>query len=128
MLESYPKTFFIDIDGTIAPNLTIEDLDKYNEVPDYVQELLPGVKQFFDSLHRTDIVIFTTARESKYRELTERTLKHHKIRYHQLIMNLPAGQRFLINDTVNMFYQKAIAINVLRNHGFGDTKIFDPET
>lgn len=127
MLESYPKTFFIDIDGTIVPNLSIEDLDNALTIPNYIQELLPGVKSFFNKLHRNDIVIFTTARESKYKELTERTLHHHKIRYHQMIMNLTVGQRFLINDTVNMFYQKAIAINVLRNHGFGDPSVFDPE-
>lgn len=127
MLDSYPKTFFIDIDGTIVPHLTIEELDKYMEVPMYTQELLPGIKKFFESLHRNDIVIFTTARSSKYKEFTERTLYHHKIKYHQLIMSLPSGQRFLINDTVNMFYHKAVAINLLRNHGVGDVNVFDPE-
>ena len=127
MLDSYPKTYFIDIDGTIVPNLTIEDLDEYIQIPNYIQDLLPGVKNFFNSLHRNDVVIFTTARENKYKELTERTLNHHRIKYLQLIMDLPSGQRFLINDTMNVFYQKAVAINVLRNHGMGDVSIFDPE-
>ena len=127
MLDSYPKTYFIDIDGTIVPNLTIEDLDEYIQIPNYIQDLLPGVKKFFISLHRNDVVIFTTARGNKYKELTERTLNHHRIKYLQLIMDLPAGQRFLINDTVNIFFKKSIAINVLRNAGFGDVSIFDPE-
>lgn len=127
MLDSYPKTYFIDIDGTIVPNLTLEDLEKYNQVPNYIQDLLPGVKEFFTHLHKYDVVIFTTARGSEFREITERTLRFHKIKYNQMIMDLPAGQRFLINDTVNMFYQKAIAVNVLRNHGMGDITVFDPE-
>ena len=127
MLDSYPKTYFIDIDGTIVPNLTLEDLEEYTKIPNYIQDLLPGVKKFFTNLHRNDVVIFTTARENKYKELTERSLRHHRIKYNQLIMDLPAGQRFLINDTVNVFYQKAIAINVLRNHGMGDVSVFDPE-
>lgn len=127
MLDSYPKTYFIDIDGTIVPNLTMEDLERYSKVPNYIQDLLPGVKKFFSSLHKYDVVIFTTARNNEFREMTERTLSFHKIKYNQLIMDLPAGQRFLINDTVNMFYQKAIAINVLRNHGMGDVTEFDPE-
>ena len=59
--------------------------------------------------------------------MIEKTLKYHNINYHQLIMDLPVGQRILINDTVNMCYQKAIAINVLRNHGFGDIIKFEPE-
>lgn len=127
MLDSYPKTYFIDIDGTIVPNLTLEDLEKYSQVPNFIQDLLPGVKDFFNHLHKYDVVIFTTARGSEFKELTERTLRFHKIKYNQLIMDLPAGQRFLINDTVNMFYQKAIAVNVLRNHGMGDITVFDPE-
>lgn len=127
MLDSYPKTYFIDIDGTIVPNLTMEDLEKYSKVDNYIQELLPGVKKFFSSLHKYDVVIFTTARGSEFKNMTERTLKHNNIKYHKLIMDLPTGQRFLINDTVNMFYQKAVAINVLRNHGFGNVIEFDPE-
>jgi uncharacterized HAD superfamily protein len=127
MLDSYPKTYFIDIDGTIVPNLTISDLEKYIHVPNYIQDLLPGVKKFFETLYNNDVVIFTTARGSQYKELTERTLRHHRIKYHQLIMDLPIGQRVLINDSVNMLYQKAIAINVLRNHGMGDVGVFNPE-
>lgn len=126
MFDSYPKTYFIDIDGTIVPNLTIEDLNRYIQIPNYMQDLLPGVKKFFTNLHDNDVVIFTTARGSQYKELTERTLRHHRIKYLQLIMDLPAGQRILINDTVNMFYQKAVAVNVLRNHGMGDVSVFDP--
>jgi hypothetical protein len=44
-----------------------------------------------------------------------------------LIMDLTSGELYLFNNTPNILYQKAIAINLLRNTGFGDTFIFDPE-
>lgn len=121
------KTYFFDIDGTIVKNLSYEDLELHVKDPTFIQELLPGVKKFFISLKENDIVIFTTARSTVYREMTIRTLKYHNIKYKQLIMDLPSGERYLINDTVNFFYKKSIAINVLRNVGLGDTFIFDPE-
>ena len=43
-------------------------------------------------------------------------------------MNLPVGKRYLINDTSNMLYQKAIAINLLRDKGFGNVYNFDPKS
>jgi uncharacterized HAD superfamily protein len=121
------KTYFMDIDGTIVENLSWEDLEKYNDDPYFIQMLLPGVEHFFIRLQKEDIVIFTTARSEKFREMTERTLKFHNIKYKLLIMDLTSGERYLVNDTPNMLYHKSIAINVLRNQGFGDTFIFDPE-
>jgi uncharacterized HAD superfamily protein len=122
------KTYFMDIDGTIVENLSWEELEKHNEDPDFIQMLLPGVERFFRyHINEQDIVIFTTARSEQFREMTKRTLKYHNIEYKNLIMDLTSGERYLVNDTVNMFYPKSIAINVLRNTGFGDTFIFDPE-
>lgn len=67
------KTYFVDIDGTIVSNLTEDDLEAVYSDKNYVQELLPGVGHFFLSLNETDVIIFTTARIEKYREMTERT-------------------------------------------------------
>lgn len=125
--DNYPKTFFIDIDGTIIAHPEEGKLDKISEIDGYVEELLPSAKEFFESLKENDIVIFTTGRREKHRKLTERTLKYHNIKYKYLIMDLPWGQRYLINDTTNMLYQKAIAINLLRDKGFGDIYNYDPK-
>lgn len=123
-----PKTFFIDIDGTIVPNLTNDQIDQIILTqPDYLEELLPGVHHFFSSLKPDDTIIFTTARLESHRSFTEKTLKTHGISYHSLIMGLSCGERVLINDTPNVFYQKAVAVNVLRDTGFGDSFIFDPD-
>ena len=121
------KTYFIDIDGTIVPNLSWNDLKMYSKVDDYIQELLPGVSHFFNALSNDDIVIFTTARGSCFKEMTERTLKFHNIKYREIIYDLNVGPRILINDTPNIFFHKSIAINVLRDSGFGDSFIFDEE-
>jgi bisphosphoglycerate-independent phosphoglycerate mutase (AlkP superfamily) len=125
-----PRTFFIDIDGTIVKHLSDEELDlilKEKTKDEFREELLPGVSHFFKSLNKDDTVIFTTARMEEHRQITEEMLKHNGIHYSQLIMGLSCGPRYLINDTVNCLYQKSIAINVLRDTGFGDISIFDPD-
>lgn len=121
------RTFFIDIDGTIVKNLTNEELDIKKKKGEFKEGLLPGVLHFFKCLNDDDIVIFTTARTESHRVMTEEMLEFNGIKYNKLIMELSCGERYLINDTVNCFYKKAIAINVLRDTGFGDTFIYDPE-
>ena len=61
------RTFFLDIDGTIVPNLNWDELVEVVKDPEYIQPLLHGVHHFFVSLLETDIVIFTTARTEEYR-------------------------------------------------------------
>jgi uncharacterized HAD superfamily protein len=124
-----PRTFFIDIDGTIVKNLTNEELDIIltHYKGEFREDLLPGVDNFFKSLKEDDTVIFTTARTEDHRQMTEEMLAYHDIKYTQLIMGLSCGERYLINDTPNVFYKKAIGINVLRDTGFGDTFIFDSD-
>lgn len=125
-----PRTFFIDIDGTIVKNLTNEELDlilTQKTKGEFREDLLPGVEHFFISLKDDDTVIFTTARTENHREMTEEMLAFHNIKYSQLIMGLSCGERYLINDTPNVFFKKAIGVNVLRDVGFGDTFIFDPD-
>lgn len=120
------KTFIFDIDGTIVKNLTMDELDNWDS--NEVQELLPNVKHFFLTAEvRNYIIIFVTARRESHRELTEKMLKHHDIKYKCLIMELNQGERYLVNDTPNVFYNKAIGVNILRDVGFGDSFIFDPE-
>jgi len=118
----------MDIDGTIVENLSNDQLDKYMNDPNFVQELLPGVSHYFKNFSSEDILVFTTARFERHREMTERTLKSHNIDFYKhLIMDLPSGPRIVVNDTPNVLYHKAIAVNVMRDTGFGDTFIFDPE-
>ena len=127
--DNDPNTFFIDIDGTIVPYPKYHgELDEKAKIDNYVEDLTPGAKEFFNSLKSYEVVIFTTGRREIHRKLTERTLKYHNIKYKHLIMDLPVGKRYVINDTRNMLYQKAIAINLLRDKGFGDVYDFNPKS
>lgn len=122
--ENNGKTYFIDIDGTLVNNKQEEDLmellkrDEGEMNAGSIEELLPNVKQFWNNIDDNDIVIITTARSEKYRKFTEKIFQKYNLRYDKLIMDLRTGPRVLINDTFDLTYQKAIAINVKRDQGF----------
>lgn len=88
-LSNLPKTWLIDIDGTIV---------KHNGYKTGGDELLEGVEDFFAKLDERDVVIFLTARSEDMRKKTEEFLRDHKIRYNEIIFGLPMGERILIND------------------------------
>jgi hypothetical protein len=113
------KTYFIDVDGTIVPHLSNRELDKIVQSgKSYIEELLPGVKELWNTFQEDDVIIITTARTEAHRLLTEKTLFTNNLRFDKLIMNLPSGPRYVINDTPDVTFPKAIAINVKRNEGF----------
>ncbi len=112
------KTIFCDIDGTIVYHKTIKDLDEILESDgQIVEELLPGVKELWECFD-DDVIIITTARDIKYKNMTENIFKLNNLRYDQILFNLGTGPRVLINDTPDIRVQKANAINVKRNGGF----------
>lgn len=118
------KTYFIDVDGTIAKYLTYEQLDMLardlNNSLDVKEILLPGVKELWKTFKPDDKIIITTARYERHRAITAKLLNDNGLRYDMLLMDLPNGPRVLINDvpSKNSKVKKAIAINVERNKGF----------
>jgi len=54
--------------------------------------LIPGIKKLFKKIKKEDYVILLTARDLKYKELTINSLKKYKIKYNQIIFNLPKGE------------------------------------
>jgi hypothetical protein len=115
------KTYFIDIDGTIVPYLTNEQLDNMIPIPinsTCTEQLLPGVKELWETFSNEDIIVMTTARHERHRQFTEKIFSQNNLVYSHLIMDLTNGPRILINDTPDIFYKKAIAVNVRRNDGF----------
>lgn len=112
-------TYFLDIDGTLVPHLTNEQIDLIMSNKIVIkEELLVGVKELWTKFKKNDVIIITTARRESHRELTTKIFTENNLRYDNLIMNLPSGQRVLINDSPDIFYKKAISINVKRNQGF----------
>jgi uncharacterized HAD superfamily protein len=108
------KTYFIDIDGTIVQHLTYGQLDD----PNIHDTLLPGVIELWNSFDDEDIIIITTARLQKHEEFTKKIFEQYHLRYNKMLFDLNSGPRILINDTPDISFPKAIAMNVRRNDGF----------
>lgn len=110
------NTFFIDIDGTILEYVPFDKLSVESAVA------LPNTVEWIRN-KRADghMVILTTARPEGYRELTEKQMEKIGIEYDRLIMGLNRGIRTLINDVPTEYESpnKAVAVNVKRNEGFG---------
>ena len=86
--------------------------------------MLKGVKKFFKQIPKKDKIIITTSRKAKYIKKTKLFLRKNKIRYNQIINNLPYGERILINDIKPKNKLKtSISINLKRDRGLLKYKI-----
>ncbi len=90
ILSELGHTWIVDLDGTIV---------KHNGYKlDGKDSLLPGAKEFLETIDKNDMVIFLTSRKEEYRDITEKFLIENNIRYDHIIFNAPYGERILIND------------------------------
>lgn len=105
----HPKTWVFDLDGTL--------MEYNNALRDEPDALLPGVKEMLDSI-KDDFIILVSARPKRLIPETEVFLKRNGIRYDQLILGLPRGERILVNDKKPDVDVTAIALNVERDEGF----------
>ena len=109
VLSSLGHTWILDLDGTIV---------KHNGYKiDGEDSFLQGAVDFLKSIPQGDMIIFITSREEKYREQTLSFLKDNHIRYDELILGAPYGERILINDKKPSGLEMAISINMERNQG-----------
>lgn len=102
-LSPLPKTWIFDVDGTIVKHnghLTMEG-----------DQLLPGVKELFERIPETDVIVLMTARKLEFQESLKEFLKQHKIRFDYLLPNMPQGERILINDRKPSGLIMAFAVN-----------------
>ena len=116
LTKNMGHTWFVDLDGTIL---------KHNGyILDKKDTLLKGVKKFFSQIPKKDKIILTTSRKKKYLQKTKNFLKKNKIRYNQIIHNLPYGERILINDIKPKKKLKtSLSINLKRDEGLDKYKI-----
>jgi len=105
-LSILPKVWIFDLDGTLV---------KHNGHLTGGDELLPGVKEFFQNVPKQDYVIIITSRDERYREITENFLTKNGIRYDAILFGLPQGERILVNDTKPSGLLTAYAINKERD-------------
>lgn len=102
-LSSLNKTWILDIDGTLV---------KHNGyLIDGYDTLLGGVKEFFENLSIDDKVVLLTARKEKYLPALREFLKENNIRYNYLLIDMPMGERILVNDRKPSGLDMAFAIN-----------------
>ncbi|WP_036225579.1 hypothetical protein [Mesoaciditoga lauensis] len=114
VLSSLPKTWIIDIDGVLFKHNGYKDI---NDMNSNIEKPLPGVIEFFNKIPKNDFIIIVSSREEKYRFITEKSLKENGLRYNILIMDMPVGERILINDEKPSGLRTAYCVNLKRNEG-----------
>lgn len=104
---------FCDIDGTIVVNQG--RVGKNN----YFDEAIPltkNINRLLELNEKGAQFIFTTARDSKYHDVTENLLKNLGFKGFTLISGLQNSRRILINDYNEANpYPRAVAVNIYRN-------------
>jgi hypothetical protein len=104
--------WLIDIDGVTL---------KHNGYLRNGDEVLPGVKEFWDTIPEKDVIILLSARNEKYLDSTLNIFHTNNLRFDQAIFGLPHGERILINDIKpNEKLKTALAFNIVRNKGFDE--------
>lgn len=104
---------FCDIDGTLIMNQTRVGKNSYSPLP---ITLMNNVNRMLHFQKNGAQIIFTTARSSTLRDMTEEMLNNLGFKNYQLIMGLLNSRRILINDfnEANPF-PRAEAVNIRRN-------------
>ena len=107
ILSTLPKTWIFDLDGTLV---------KHNGYKlDGEDTLLPGAKEYVDSLPGEDFVLILTSRTEEYREMTLSFLRENGIRYDEILFGMPMGERIVVNDRKPSGIAMSVAINVNRD-------------
>ncbi len=106
-------SIFCDLDGVLV---------EHEDVADYTRPLraLPGaVERLREWVSQGYFVVITTARDASKEDALRAALAQADVPFHHLIMGLPSGPRFLINDRKPsaLLVKQAQAFEVERNQG-----------
>lgn len=113
------KTIFLDIDGCIFRHFNSGACTQFS----YRPQLLPGVRKKFDEWARKDYtIILTTGRKSSHLRTLKRDLLRAGLYWSHIIIDLPRGERVVINDCKPDGAQTARAISLKRNQGLEGIK------
>ena len=86
---------------------------------------MDGAEDFLKQISHLDLIVFITSRTEEYREITEKFLVKHRIRYDHIIYNAPFGERILINDRKPSGLNTAIAVNIDRDKFYKPNIVID---
>jgi hypothetical protein len=112
-------TVFCDVDGVVV---THEDVPVY----DIPLRVLPGAIEKLQAwADQGYMIVLTTARNAADEDALRKALATARVPYHRLIMGLPSGPRFLINDRKPsaLLTSQAQAFEVERNQGISHLTI-----
>ena len=108
------STYFVDIDGTLVTYRSFQDIR--NTAPEAITSVLEFIKTKYDEGSH---IVITTARPSELELFTKQELEKIGVKYHQLVMGIGRGTRYVINDRDPQAPEidRAVGINLTRNEG-----------
>lgn len=107
VLSTLSKTWVFDLDGTLL---------KHNGYKiDGIDSVLPGVLEYLSTIPEEDKIVIFTSRTDEYKQITLEFLKENRIRYDEILFNMPMGERIIVNDRKPSGLDMSIAINVDRD-------------
>lgn len=107
VVSALPKTWILDIDGTL--------LRHNGHLSSDGDQLLPHVPQLLSNIGPEDMVVLITSRKREYEHVTEAVLAEAGVRWDHIIWGAPYGERILVNDSKPSGLRTAVAINVPRD-------------
>lgn len=88
-----------------------------------MDELLCGVKEFWNKIPKSDIIILLSARHNRFKRKTLAVFKSQNLRYDMAIFGIPVGERICINDVKPSGLKTCYTINLKRNAGLSKLRI-----
>lgn len=113
------KVIFCDIDGTlIKKQSTLREMLS-------VTQVLPGTYEKLSEWRANDyMIVLTTARPESTRNQTIYQLTSVGIFWDQLVMGLPTGERYVINDS-KRGWKRAYGIALEQDQGIKDVELLN---
>ena len=115
-------TLFVDIDGTLVKYRKFSEIETSEAEP--IQDVVDYINNHYDS---GSVIIITTARPEKYKQLTIDELNKVGVKFNKLITDCGRGTRVILNDLdpSNPGIRRAVGINLVRNEGLKNIEIPD---
>ena len=109
------STYFVDIDGTIVKYRQFDKLLSTKAEP--IQDVIDNLNEEYD---KGGHIVVTSARPPEFLKFTEIELRSIGLKYHQLILGIGRGTRFVLNDIDpdNPMVKRAVGINLIRDKGY----------
>lgn len=119
-LSPLPHTWILDFDGTLV---------RHNGYKTGEDEWLPGALEFLRSIPDEDYILILTARFEDFApKKTKAFLAKYKVRYNQILFDMPQGERILFNDNKPSGLCCAHAVTLERNKGLQNINLIIDKT